>query len=629
MDKYPAPNLFGRTFTGSSSLLTYEPYYGLREKPFSLSTDPRFLYRSSEHARTFDDLLLAIRRREGLIVLTGDIGTGKTTLCKAVLEKLDRKTFATFVPDPFIKREDLLKRMLIEFGVMSLDELKSDKMRGASHSDLSYPLYDFLKSLVPLQAFAVLIIDETQNLALPLLEEIRILSDLESPEKLLQVVLVGQLELRAKLKLPEMRQFDQRVSARCSLQALNREAVAGYVSHRLEVAGGTDDRVQFSPAAVDAVFSASGGVPRLLNLICDRALYLGHLQRKNVIEPSEITRSIEDLGVGNLTAAPVQDEKPKPAPEPAAAHPAPTAQAAAPPPAQPAPATPMAASPASATPAAVPPAPATPAASPPASATPATVPAAPATPAAAPPAPATPTAAPPAPAMPAAAPPAPAMPTAAPPAPATPTAAPPAPATPTAAPPAAASLNALLHAEPAAQAQKVKDATPVPHTAPAGHTAPTPVARPTLPVLPPGSPEPPDLSGLDVNDIPNDLHSPIALPVAREPGTPFTPMLTLRANSNRALLDESASARRWRIRALRVAFAVGAAFTFASFVVMGEVLVMNYYPEPGDVVLAWPEPPPPPRMARPSVAVDVPPDLLLYSAAVGAITPQPLRPKVE
>ena len=138
-------------------------------------------------------------------------------------------------------------------------------------------MYDFLKSLVPLQAFAVLIIDEAQNLSPPLLEEIRILSDLESPEKLLQVVLVGQLELRAKLKLPEMRQLDQRVSARCSLEPLNREGVAGYIAHRLGVAGGADDRVHFSPNAVDAVFRVSGGTPRVVNLVCDRALHRGHL----------------------------------------------------------------------------------------------------------------------------------------------------------------------------------------------------------------------------------------------------------------------------------------------------------------------------------------------------------------
>jgi AAA domain len=147
----------------------------------------------------------------------------------------------------------------------------------------------------------VLIIDEAQNLSPALLEEVRILSDLESPDKLLQVVLVGQLELRTKLKLPEMRQLDQRVSARCSLEALTRDAVAGYVSHRLSVAGGAEDRVHFSPNAIDAVFRVSGGTPRVVNLICDRALHRGHLTRRSTIDLETVTEAIDDLGVGTLT----------------------------------------------------------------------------------------------------------------------------------------------------------------------------------------------------------------------------------------------------------------------------------------------------------------------------------------
>ena len=183
------------------------------------------------------------------MVLTGDIGTGKTTLCRSVLKELDRKTFSTFVPDPFVSREDLLKMLLVDFGVMSIEDLKSGRLNGASRPDLSYPLYEFLKALVPLQAFAVLVIDEAQNLPLPLLEEIRILSDLEGPEKLLQVVLIGQLEFLPKLKDPQMRQVDQRVSVRCQLQGLDRAAVAGYITHRLGIAGGGTDRVNFSEDA--------------------------------------------------------------------------------------------------------------------------------------------------------------------------------------------------------------------------------------------------------------------------------------------------------------------------------------------------------------------------------------------
>ena len=163
--------------------LTYEPYYGLKEKAFSLSADPRFLFRSPEHAPAFEELLNGIRRREGLITLTGEIGTGKTTLIRSVLQQLDRRTFSAFLPDPFVSREDLLKMLLVDFGVVSVADLKRGTLNGASRPDLSYPLYEFLDSLVGLQAFAVLIIDEAQNLPLSLLEEVRILSDLEGRER--------------------------------------------------------------------------------------------------------------------------------------------------------------------------------------------------------------------------------------------------------------------------------------------------------------------------------------------------------------------------------------------------------------------------------------------------------------
>jgi type II secretory pathway predicted ATPase ExeA len=301
MDKFPSLSQF-RKLPSQSSLLTYEPYFGLREKAFSLSADPKFLYKSPSHTAAFDDLLVGIRRREGLIVLTGDIGAGKTTLCRAVLEQLDRKTFSTFVPDPFVSREDLLRMLLIDFGVMSVDDLKGGRLDGASRPDLSYPLYEFLKSLLPLQAFAVLILDEAQNLSPLLLEEIRILSDLEAPEKLLQVVLVGQLEFRAKLKLPEMRQLDQRVSVRCRLEPLSLAEVDSYIKHRLHVAGGEPDRIRFSTAAVDAIFQASGGVPRLINLIADRALYKGYVARSAEIDRETVSYAVADLGVGELTA---------------------------------------------------------------------------------------------------------------------------------------------------------------------------------------------------------------------------------------------------------------------------------------------------------------------------------------
>jgi general secretion pathway protein A len=261
--------------------LTYEPFYGLKEKPFSLTSDARFFYQSRSHAPAFDDLLNAIKRRESLTVLTGDIGTGKTTLCRAVLQSLDRKTFSAFVTDPFASREELLKVLLTDFGVASVEDLTSGRLRDASRTELSYLLYEFLGTLVPLQAFAVVFIDEAQNLSVPLLEEIRILSDSDGQ---LQVVLVGQLEFREKLKLPQMRQLDQRVSVHCRLEPLDVAGVAGYISHRLHRAGGSADRVSFSGDAVETVYELSGGVPRVINKLCDRALHLGHTRKVPVVD---------------------------------------------------------------------------------------------------------------------------------------------------------------------------------------------------------------------------------------------------------------------------------------------------------------------------------------------------------
>jgi type II secretory pathway predicted ATPase ExeA/cell division septation protein DedD len=312
----PAPSSAG---PGASSSLTYEPFYGLRAKPFSLSADPRFLFRSQAHGPAFDDLLAGIRRREGLIVLTGEIGTGKTTLCRSVLQHLDRRTFAAFVADPFVSREDLLKTLLVDFGVISIGDLTSGRFTGASRSDLSFLLYEFLDSLVPLQAFAVLIIDEAQNLSLPLLEEIRILSELERREKLLQVVLVGQPELRANMKLPQMRQVDQRVSVRCELKALDVDGVAGYVNHRLDVAGRLDRAVEFTRAALEEVHRGSSGVPRLINRICDRALQHACLSRSRQIDTHFIWAALDDLGL----EVPAPVEEPAPSEQPSEESPQP------------------------------------------------------------------------------------------------------------------------------------------------------------------------------------------------------------------------------------------------------------------------------------------------------------------
>jgi len=288
-----------------SGLLLYEPFYGLGEKPFSLSTDPRFLFKSAVHTPVFEEVLAGIRRREGLVVLTGEIGMGKTTLCRSVLAALDRKTFSAFVPDPFVSREDLLKILLVEFGVVSVDDLVRGRLQGASRAELSYPLYEFLRSLEPLDAFAVLLIDEAQNLSSSLLEEVRILADLEGTRKLLQVVLIGQPELSSALQQPHMRQVKQRVTTHCELQPLDRDGVCGYVAHRLTVAGAVADRLHFTADALDLVFGATNGVPRVVNRLCDRTLQHGHAARAAVIGPDLVRQGMADLQLAPPTSADV------------------------------------------------------------------------------------------------------------------------------------------------------------------------------------------------------------------------------------------------------------------------------------------------------------------------------------
>jgi general secretion pathway protein A len=274
----------------------YEDYYGFVQPPFSLTPDPRFLYRSESHDLALQQVGQAIRRREGFIVLTGDIGTGKTTLCRTLLEQFDQTTFTALVLNPFLSVEELLREVLLSFGIVSKDALKNGRLASASKHELVRTLHDFLLSLVPLDASAVLIIDEAQHLSTDVLEEIRVLSNLETNnQKLLQVVIVGQLNLLDILAKAELRQLNQRISIRCSLQALTREEVEAYVTHRLWVARGSTP-VTFTPKAFDLVHSFSDGVPRVINLLCDRSLMVGCEQQTSRIAEDHVVRAAAQLG---------------------------------------------------------------------------------------------------------------------------------------------------------------------------------------------------------------------------------------------------------------------------------------------------------------------------------------------
>jgi general secretion pathway protein A len=283
----------------------HEEYFGFSEKPFSLTPDPKYLYKSASHANAFELLQYAIRRREGFIVVTGDIGTGKTTLCRAVLEQLDRKTFTALVLNPFISEEDLLRLILQDFGVVSREEMRRGRLAGVSKQDLIDTLNEFLLSLLPLKAGALLIIDEAQNLPRQVLEQIRMLSNLETDtEKLLQIVLVGQLNLKDLLRSPELRQLDQRVSIRYELKPLTREETSAYIAHRLTIAGGSS-LVSFAPRALDRIHQHSSGIPRLINVLCDRALHGGYSAQTNRITPQIVNAAAGGLELATPERLPV------------------------------------------------------------------------------------------------------------------------------------------------------------------------------------------------------------------------------------------------------------------------------------------------------------------------------------
>ena len=271
---------------------TYETFYGLREKAFSLSTDPRFHYQSASHERAAQALLSAIRKRNGVAVLTGSFGTGKTTLCRSIVQELDRRTVASLVLEPVETIDDLLKTMLADYGVISREDLARSPHVG--RDVLTRTLRSFLDSLVSLQAAALVIIDEAQNLPVIVLEELAALLPSGAQPRVLQVVLVGQPALTPLLKRPELRPMNTAVTRRIELGPLGAEEIAGYVMHRLSVAGG-NTRVEFDAAAIARLFDLSDGVARVVNILCDRALTRGQQTSAAVIGGALIDEAAVDV----------------------------------------------------------------------------------------------------------------------------------------------------------------------------------------------------------------------------------------------------------------------------------------------------------------------------------------------
>ncbi len=264
----------------------YEQFYGLTAPPFSITPDPRYLFFSRRHREAFDHMLFGITQRKGFIQITGEVGAGKSTLCRAVLEQLGKRYETALILNPVLTGIQLVRAILHEY---RLDDHGNDRVR------LMQRLNEFLLERVREGKDVVLFVDEAQDLSDDLLEEVRLLSNLETDDrKLLQIVLIGQTELRKRLERRELRQLRQRITVRYHLGPIGREETEAYIFHRLTVAG-SNGRPTFSPAAIRAIHRHSRGVPRLINAVCDKALLAGYVEDRDHLTWREVRRAVRDL----------------------------------------------------------------------------------------------------------------------------------------------------------------------------------------------------------------------------------------------------------------------------------------------------------------------------------------------
>jgi len=273
----------------------YESFFAFKEKPFSLTPNPRFLFLSKTHNEVYAHLIYGIEHRTGFVEVTGEVGTGKTTILRTLLSHLDEDRYrVAFIFNPKLTAFELLRNINREFGVAD---------DGLSNPDLIHSLNEFLLAENRAGRTPILVIDEAQNLSGEVLEQIRLLSNLETEEdKLIQVILVGQPELRNHLNDHSLRQLNQRIAVRYHLRPLNGEETSSYILNRLKIAGRPDMNV-FSSGALKKIFKYSGGVPRRINLICDRALLTAYTEDRGIVSASDVRQAVAELeGMGEGSA---------------------------------------------------------------------------------------------------------------------------------------------------------------------------------------------------------------------------------------------------------------------------------------------------------------------------------------
>ena len=257
----------------------YNEYYNFRENPFNVTSDPEFFFSSFHHTEAFSHLIYGIKQRKGILVLTGEIGTGKTTLCRTLLNRLDKNTKTALILNPKFSDVQLLKLIIKDLGI------EGDYRNKFA---LINALNEFLLEETSQGHNVALIIDEAQNLKINQLEQIRLLSNLETEkEKLIQIILVGQPELCEMLKLPTVRQLNQRISVYYHILPLTKAELQGYISHRLKIAESSNNvehRVHFTNKAIDAIYGYSNGTPRTVNILCDRSLLAGYVAETYTID---------------------------------------------------------------------------------------------------------------------------------------------------------------------------------------------------------------------------------------------------------------------------------------------------------------------------------------------------------